>query len=338
MQNIFDYDLKSLCSRFAELNIPKFRAKQVFLWLHKKLVFDFSLMSDLPLELREVLSQNFAIGLPRIIKTFKSKDKTIKFLFGLSDGTRIESVLLKSSDGRFTICVSTQVGCPLACAFCATGQSGFKRNLTASEIIGQVYLITKNFPGVTNIVYMGMGEPFLNYANVVKSINVLISKEGLNFGQRKISISTSGIPEKIRIFAAEDWQVRLAVSLNSADERIRSRLMPINKKIPLSRIKDAIKYYISRTGRRVTLEYIMIKDVNDTPDALVSLLDFCQGLLVNVNLIPFNSIGGSFKASEIKTVNLFLRTLINNKINVNLRNRRGEDIQAACGQLAFKPL
>jgi 23S rRNA (adenine2503-C2)-methyltransferase len=332
VQNILDLNLEELQQELK----PSFRAKQVYLWLHQKLIFNFEEMTDLPGSLRSLLGQKYHIRTPVIKKILKSKDGTKKYLFELSDGNLIESVLLPSKDGRVTICVSTQAGCPLNCSFCATGRSGFKRNLKISEILCQIYLIAKDRPGITNIVFMGMGEPFLNYNNVVRSIRILISKEGLNFGQRKISVSTSGIPEKIRKFADEDWQVRLAVSLNSTDERVRSRLMPVNRRIPITRIKDAIKYYINKTGRRVTLEYVLLKDINDTDVALENLIAFSRGLVTNVNLIPYNSTEGNFHPSDKKTTDYFIQTLVNNKINVNLRRRRGDDILAACGQLAGK--
>lgn len=330
MQNILDLTLEELQKELR----PSFRAKQVYLWLHQKLVFNFDEMTNLPVSLRSMLKQKYYSSTPVIKRIRKSKDGTKKYLFELYDGNLIESVLLPSDDDRLTLCVSTQAGCPLNCTFCATGRSGFKRNLKISEILCQLYLIAKDQIGITNIVFMGMGEPFLNYDNVIKSIRTLISKEGLNFGQRKISVSTSGIPEKIRAFADEDWQVRLAVSLNSTDERVRSRLMPVNRRIPITRIKDAIKYYINKTGRRVTLEYVLLKDINDTDVALENLIAFSRGLVTNINLIPYNSTEGNFHASDKKTTDHFIQVLINNKINVNLRRKRGEDIHAACGQLA----
>ncbi|MFA4967369.1 MAG: 23S rRNA (adenine(2503)-C(2))-methyltransferase RlmN [Candidatus Margulisiibacteriota bacterium] len=331
MDNILDLNLEELKSVLT----PSFRAKQVFTWLHQKLVSDFAAMTDLPEELRLSLGKQYSIILPKIKSTSTSKDGTVKFLFGLEDGNLIESVLLKDRTDRKTICLSTQAGCPMECSFCATGKMGLKRNLSVSEIIGQVYQIMAGSLEIANLVFMGMGEPLLNYDNVIKALRILISKEGQNFGQRKITVSTCGIPDGIKRFADENFQVRLAVSLNSADDAIRERLMPINKTYPLSALKDAVEYYITAAGRRVTFEYIMLDGINDRKEDAEKLVKFCQQLRqVNVNLIPFNQVEGGFKPSKKETIEEFLKTLDFNQINAVLRHRRGEDIKAACGQLA----
>lgn len=331
MQNILDLNLEELQKEIQ----PAFRAKQVYLWLHQRLVLDFSKMTDLSKELREQLKGKFYIKLPKIKQVLKSKDGAKKYLFELEDGKQIEIVLLKDESDRKTVCLSTQVGCPLACTFCATGGMGFKRNLKPSEIIGQVYQIAlDNKTDISNLVFMGMGEPFLNYDNTLKAIRMLISKDGPNFGQRKIIISTVGIPESIKKFANEGLQVRLAVSLNAADDQTRSKLMPINRKYPLAVLFDAIKYYINATGRRVTLEYVMLEGINDRRADLENLKKLCAGLSVNVNLIPFNPFGKKFHASPLSTVNFFVKALSSEKINAVARRSRGQDIRAACGQLA----
>jgi 23S rRNA (adenine2503-C2)-methyltransferase len=348
VQNILDKTLHELQKELK----PSYRAKQVFTWLHKKLTFNFDDMTDLPIDLRKELKEKYSIKTLRIEHIASSKDGTKKYLFGLGDGNRIESVLLKDETGRKTVCISTQAGCPLNCAYCATGQMGFKRNLAPSEIIGQVYLIAEKNPDISNLVFMGMGEPFLNYDNVLESIRILTSNDGANFGQRKITISTCGIPEGIRKFADEKLQVRLAVSLNSANDKVRSRLMPVNRKYPLDLLHEAISHYQKKTGRRITLEYVMLDGVNDRHEDLKDLRKFCEGLDVHINLIPFNPFdetqgkpfdetqgkpfGKQFRPSKLETIHHFLNGLAAAKINAVMRRSKGTDILAACGQLAGK--
>lgn len=336
MQNILNLTIDEIGKEFDKLRLPAFRAKQVFIWLHKRLAADFEQMTDLSKEVRALLSEKYYIKTLNLEHRTKSKDGTQKFLFKLSDGEKIESVLLKNIDGRKTVCVSTQVGCLLGCSFCATGSLGFKRNLTVSEIIGQVYEIGKTNPDLSNIVYMGMGEPFLNYENVIKSLRILIATEGAGFGQRRITVSTCGIPEGIRRFADEDFQVRLAISLNSADNNVRSKIMPINRKYPLETLYEAMKYYFRTADRRITLEYVLLEGVNDRRSDLEALKKFCAGLPVSINLIPYNPYGKKYKASPISTVEFFHKALLTEKINTITRRSRGVDILAACGQLAGK--
>jgi 23S rRNA (adenine2503-C2)-methyltransferase len=336
VDNILDKTLTELQAEFAARRWPVFRAKQLYTWLHKKLTFDFDQMTDLAKETRAELQKLYAIYLPTVKKTAKSRDGTKKYLFALKDGKLIESVLLKDNTDRKTVCLSTQVGCALNCAFCATGSLGFKRNLTPAEIIGQVYRIAEGGPDISNIVYMGMGEPFLNYDNVIRSLRLLTAKEGGNFGQRKITISTCGIPEGIIAFAAEDLQVRLAVSLNAASNDVRSRLMPINRQYPLGDLREALLYYLKKSGRRVTLEYVMLDGVNDRQADLKALRQFCTGLDVHVNLIPFNPFGKQYRPSKLAAIHHFLNGLAAAKINAVMRQSKGQDILAACGQLAGK--
>jgi len=333
MQNILDKTLQELEKELK----PSYRAKQVFTWLHKKLTFDFDAMSDLSKELRSQLKEKYYAKIPAVKQTAASRDGTQKYLLELEDGHKIESVLLMDQTERKTVCVSIQAGCPLACAFCATGGMGFKRNLRVSEILGQVYRIAEENADISNLVFMGMGEPFLNYDNVMKAINILTSKEGPNFGQRKITVSTCGIPENIKRFADEKLQLRLAVSLNAADDQTRSKLMPINKKHPIGQVMDAVRYYIRNTGRRVTIEYVMLDGINDRKADLKNLITLLKGLTVNVNLIPMNPFGRQFKPSPLATVERFQKILLAEKINAVIRKSRGEDILAACGQLAGKP-
>jgi len=337
VQNIIDKSLEELQSSFAEQGLPAFRAKQLYSWLHRKLTFSFDDMTDLGKELREQLKEKYYIKTLSFKHSATSADGTKKYLFELLDGHLIETVLLTDETDRKTICVSTQAGCALGCAFCATGEAGLRRNLETSEILGQVYLIAEEAQDISNIVFMGMGEPFLNYANLLKAIRILASKEGPNFGQRKITVSTCGIADKIKAFAREDLQVRLAVSLNSADDAVRSKIMPINRKYPLAVLHNAVQYYLKNTGRRVTFEYVMLEGVNDRRSDLENLKRFCRGLNVNVNLIPFNNFGTKFKPAPATTLDFFKKALLSEDINTIVRRSRGDEIRAACGQLAGLP-
>jgi 23S rRNA (adenine2503-C2)-methyltransferase len=334
MENILNKSLEELKQEFGALGLPAFRAKQVFIWSHKKLIFDFGLMTDLSKEICARLKEKYYLKTLRIKRQTTSKDGTKKYLMELADGRQVESVLLQNLEKRKTVCVSTQVGCPLACSFCATATLGFKRNLTVAEIIGQVYEIERQNPDISNVVFMGMGEPFLNYDNVLKSCRILIAPEGAGFGQRRITLSTCGLPEGIKKFADEDLQVRLAVSLNSALNGVRSKIMPINRKYPLEALVEAMKYYLQTTGRRITLEYVMLAGVNDRRSDLEALKKFCAGLQVSLNLIPFNPFGKKYRPSPLSTVEFFHKALLTEKINTIVRRSRGVDILAACGQLA----
>ncbi len=332
MQNIIDKSLEELQREIS----PAYRAKQVYKWIHHKLTFDFDGMTDLPKDLRDRLKEKYSIETLRVKHKTRAKDGTEKYLFELSDGNRVESVFMKTRDGRQTICLSTQAGCPLDCLFCATGRIGFKRNLTAAEILCQAYQIAREHPAISNLVYMGMGEPFLNYDNVMKSVRIFTSDEGANFGQRRITISTCGLADKIKKFAEEKLQVRLAVSLNSADDALRSKLMPVNKKFPLPVLREAISYYSKTTGRLVTLEYVMLGGVNDREADLKKLINYCRGLDIKVNLIRLNQFSREFKPSKMETIDHFVEGLLGAQINAVVRRSRGEEIGAACGQLAGK--
>jgi 23S rRNA (adenine2503-C2)-methyltransferase len=336
MTNIIDKSLDELQGEFKTLKLPAFRAKQVYRWIHHKLSFDFDEMTDLPKPLRDTLKAKYSLETLLIKHKTIGNDGTIKYLFELKDGGLIESVFMKTREERKTICLSTQVGCPLGCVFCATGKLGLKRNLTAAEILSQAYLIAREYPDISNLVFMGMGEPFLNYDNVIKATNILISDAGANFGQRRVTISTSGLADKIKEFAEENSQVRLAVSLNSADDTLRSKLMPINKKFPLPVLRDALRYYSSTTNRMVTLEYIMLDGVNDGEADLKKLINFCRGLDAKVNLIQFNRTCKDFRPSKPARIDHFVEGLLGAQINAVVRRSRGEAIGAACGQLAAK--
>ncbi|OGC04886.1 23S rRNA (adenine(2503)-C(2))-methyltransferase [candidate division WOR-1 bacterium RIFOXYA12_FULL_43_27] len=313
-----------------------FRGKQVFSWLHKQLVTDFALMTNLPKADREKLSENFTILVPKIVKIQKSFDGTKKYLLNFGED-KIETVLIQDKSGRKTICASTQIGCPLTCRICATGKMGFKRNLTADEIIAQIELVYRENDGVENVVFMGMGEPLLNLENVLKTIEVINHEKGLNIGARKITVSTAGIPHKIIELGSYKKQIRLAVSLNSPFDEKRSAIMPINKKYPLPLLFSAIKKYIDLSGRRVTFEYVLIRDFNDRERDVEALWKLCKDLNVNINLIPLNPTGKSkYAPSSQKISEWFANQLKQNGINAVVRRSKGMDILGACGQLAAK--
>jgi len=334
-------DLRSLTFNELEkalesMGEPRFRAKQLFTWIQEKGSTSFDEMRNIPKELREKLNENFAINSLTTLEVLSSKDGTKKYLFGLPDGNKIESVLLED-EGRKTICISTQVGCRMKCAFCASARIRYKRNLTPGEIISQVIEIEKENGKISNLVFMGIGEPFDNYEKVLKSMRILMHPLGKNIGQRKITVSTCGLPMEIKLFAAEGLQVRLAVSLNATEGKERNRLMPINKKHRIRDVIEALKYYEKLSGRRATIEYLLINERNDSEEDAKRLVQLLKDLKANVNLITFNPFEGSYFASpDQKKIKVFKNILEAAKIEVSQRFRRGTDINAACGQLAGK--
>lgn len=316
----------------------KYRVKQCQEAIFKNFLSDWSEASNLPKALVEQLNKECPLKIEA--KIFESKDnKTTKALITLEDGLQIESVLLAHRDGRHTVCVSTQVGCSGACTFCATGQMGLKRNLTTSEIVEQVLLFSrvlhKNNDRVSNVVFMGMGEPFLNYDNVIKAIKYFNDKEAFNIGARHISISTCGILPGIDKLADEKMQVNLAISLHAPNDELRSELMPINKKYPLDKLFKAIDKYIAKTGRKVMFEYLMIKGVNDRVEHARELAKIMNKPLYMVNLIIYNSTG-IYRSSDSTTIQNFKNILDKAGVGVVQRYSFGRDIKAACGQLAAK--
>ncbi len=317
-----------------------FRYKQVKEAIFKSLIGNWSEAKNFPLLLRKKLSEECPISINA--ETFISKDKkSIKALITLEDGLKIESVLMRHNDGRNTVCVSSQVGCPLGCVFCATGRMGFKRNLEIFEIIEQIlffarYLKKCNPPAkITNVVFMGMGEPFLNYDNVLGATKVLNDKEGFDMGARRFSISTAGITEGIEKLAKEKLEINLAISLHASDDELRSKIMPVNRKYPIKRILEAVDYYIKETHRKVMFEYLMIKDLNDTDECARRLSILVKNRLCMVNLISYN-FTGVFKPSLSERIKKFKEILEKEKISVAERYRFGRGIKAACGQLATK--
>ena len=313
-----------------------YRLKQVEKAIFQDLVDDWWKVTNLPQSLRTALNKHCPLAIK--VKFFpETSSRAIKALLSLDDDLKVESVLMKHRDGRNTVCVSSQVGCPLGCKFCATGKMGFKRNLTTSEIVNQVLvfarLLKKQNQRVTNVVFMGMGEPFLNTNNVLAAIMLLNDKEGFNLGARHFSISTVGIIEGIERLTDESPQVNLAISLHATNDKLRSWLMPINKKYPLNQVMKAVDRYIQKTRRRVMLEYVMIGRVNDSPKEAEALAVLAKRPLCFVNLINYNPTG-NFQPSPIKKIIEFKRILEKHKIPVTQRYRFGQKVKAACGQLA----
>lgn len=322
-------------------NEKPYRLKQAEKAVYRDLADGWSTVSSLPALLRDKLTQSCPISIDYKSIVSKSKD-TFKALIKLNDGLAIETVLLQHAQGRNTVCVSSQVGCPLNCLFCKTGKIGYKRNLTAYEIAEQVlffsyYLKKKNVhknSHVTNVVFMGMGEPFLNYDNVMDAVRICNDKDKFNIGARKISISTCGIPQKIEKLSKENLQVNLAISLSASNNELRSKLMPINEKYPVETVIDAAKKYIARTNRRVMFEYVLIDKFNESPEAARELAEILKGLLCFVNLIPFNG-EGALKAPSKEKIGLFKSILKKSGVSVTERYKFGQDINAACGQLLY---
>jgi len=316
---------------------PAYRARQARAAVFGKMIENWSEATNLPAALREKLNQECPLEIN--FKKFISRDKNVvKFLITLEDGLKIESVLMRH-DGRNTVCVSSAAGCPLGCAFCATGKMGFKRNLKSMEIVEQVLcsarFLKKEKQRVDNVVFMGMGEPFLNYDNVLRAIKILNDKDGLNIGARHISVSTVGITEGIRKLTKESLQINLAISLHAPNDKLRAKIIPAGKKYPIKKILSAVEKYMEATGRRVMFEYLMIKNLNDKPEhakELAAVLKKLPGKLYFVNLISYNPTG-VFEPSEKGAVKKFKDFLKQAGISVTERYRFGRGIKAACGQL-----
>lgn len=322
----------------STLGLKPFQGGQVFRWIHQKKVFDFEAMTDLSKSLRETLRSEYRASRLALVSSSTSEkaEGTRKVLMALPDGETVESVLIREDD-RTTLCLSSQVGCAVKCAFCATGLSGYQRNLSPGEIVEQaLHLLRDEELGerTPNIVYMGMGEPFRNYDAVAKSIQLLMRKEGLHIGARKITVSTAGEVPGISRFAREDWQVRLSISLHAANDELRSKLVPLNRKYPISQLMAAVREYISLTGRHLTFEWTLLNGVNDSPGAMDELTRLVQGLNVTVNLIPYNPVAGvAFQPPPRERCEMLRDRLLQRGINATLRKEKGQDINAACGQL-----
>lgn len=332
-------DIKSMTlaeiqQEFAAAGLPAYRALQVYRWLHRG-VRSFEQMSDLSAALRSELADRYSIFTAEIEQKYCSKlDDTVKYLFRLHDGELVESVLMHYRHGR-TICVSTQAGCKMGCAFCATGKSGFSRNLSASEILSQVQTAQADAgERISNIVLMGMGEPLDNYPNVLRFLELVSSPEGLNIGMRHISLSTCGLVDKIDDLAKKKYQLTLSVSLHAPNDDIRSRLMPVAHRWSIEELLQSCRRYAASTGRRISFEYAMIEGVNDTAACARELASRLKGLLCHVNLIPVNQVKGSaFQKSSGRNMDIFLRILAEKGIPATVRRTLGSDIDASCGQL-----
>ena len=340
-KDIRQLDLEELKSYFLVIGEKAFRAKQVYEWLWKKGATSFTEMSNLSKDLREKLNENFEIRFLTIGESQKSNDKTIKSAFKLADGAVVEGVLIPTPK-RMTACISTQVGCSLTCAFCATGKLKRMRNLNADEIYDQVVLISKQAEEnyqipLSNIVYMGMGEPLLNYKNVLQSIHHITSEDGLGMSPKRITISTAGIAKMIKQLGDDEVRFNLALSLHAANDEKRSKIMPINESNTLKALEEALKYFYDKTGTRVTYEYIIFKDFNDEIQDADELAQFCKHVPCKVNIIEYNSIDdGEYQQADPTKVDAFAAYLESKNIIVNVRRSRGKDIDAACGQLANK--
>ena len=337
-------DIKSmfkseLTEFFKEKSYPSYRANQVYSWLVKG-VETFDEMLNIPKDLRSLLKEKFYIATAKTNRKLVSKlDGTVKYLFELHDGEFVEAVLMKYNHG-YTICISTQVGCKMGCKFCATGKSGFSRNLTASEMLAQIQSAQlDNNIRISNVVLMGMGEPLDNYDNVVRFLRLVSSDDNLNIGMRHISLSTCGIINKIYDLANENFQLTLSVSLHAPNDSIRNDLMPINKKFNVDELLKACKFYIKKTNRRISFEYAMISGVNDSDECAAELAKRLSGMLCHVNLIPVNSVdfaSENYKKSNRERLEKFMNVLAKSGINATVRRTLGSDINASCGQLRRK--
>ncbi len=338
MKDIKGLELKELEEILTAWGQRPFHARQIFSWVYKKGVMDFEAMSDLSSDLRARLKESFYILSLNLIKRIKSHDGTEKFLFKLKDDNLIEAVIIPA-EKRITGCISTQVGCKFACRFCASGKFGFKRNLTSSEIIEEVLYLKNNSEGkkLTHLVFMGIGEPLDNYDFVLKAIRMINSPHTFNIGARRITISTSGVIPAIKKLSGEGLQIELSVSLHAADDKTRSKLMPINKIYPVKDLIAACREYISKTDRQITFEYVLIKDINSGLQDALKLSKILKVLNCKVNLIPCNAIKElKVEPPKKSEILLFRDYLLKSDINVTLRRPRGQDIEAACGQLRLR--
>lgn len=327
-------DLEELQNLVKELGQPAFRAKQLNEWIHEKNVCSFDEMTNLPVAMREKLSERFSFNVPVELVKQVSKDGSRKYLLQFADGVSVETVGMPNRN-KLAVCISSQAGCAMGCAFCATGLAGLSRSLTAQEMVDQVLHVSRDFgERVTSVVFMGQGEPFANFDATIDALRALNDPDGLAIGARHLTVSTCGVIPGIRRFAELPEQFTLAISLHSAVQGTRNQLMPGVKKYTLPRLHEAIQLYVEKTGRRPTYEFAMIDGINDTNPEMQALIDFCAGTLCHVNLIQLNNIPDSpFRPSPIKKVETLQRRLTMHGVETTIRNSRGSDIDAACGQL-----
>lgn len=339
MKNIKDYDLEELKNELKEIGEKPFRAEQIFKWLYQDKVKEFDEMTNLSLQLREKLKQNYTMCNYKILKKQKSKDGTIKYLFDVLDGNAIETVLMSYHHG-YSLCVSSQIGCKMGCKFCASTGIKFIRNLTSGEIVEQVLAVEQDENiRISNIVFMGIGEPLDNYDNVVNAIRIINNQKGLSIGARHISISTSGLVPKIYQLAEENIQCTLSISLHASNNEKRSSMMPVNNRYPIEELMQACKDYIKKTNRRISFEYALAKDNNDNLDDAKELIKLLKGMLCHVNLIPINKIeNGQFDKSSNENIMKFRDFLNDHGIVATIRRELGSDIDAACRTVKKKKL
>jgi 23S rRNA (adenine2503-C2)-methyltransferase len=343
--DIKSLQLAELESKIRELGEPLYRAKQIADWLYQKRVESFEEMTDLPREFRNRLAQEFTFSKIDIVRVLGSRDTTQKFLFRLADENLIESVLIPASPAlygsradRRTICVSTQVGCAYGCKFCASGLDGFSRNLKANEIVDQLIAVERESgEKIDNIVFMGMGEPLANFDNLMRAIRIINAPWGLGIGARHITLSTSGLAPQIQKLADEPMQIRLAISLHGATDDVRNQIMPINRRYNLEKLITACDYYAKRKKQRLTFEYILIANVNDSPEQARHLGRIARRLGAKVNLIPYNTVHGlPWSRPSLKQQTQFLSIVRASGVPATLRREKGHDIDAACGQLRLQ--
>ena len=338
-KNIKSFDLEDLKEEMKLIGEKPFRAEQIFKWLFQDKVMSFDEMTNLSLELRQKLNENYSIGNFKIVKMLESVDGTKKYLFDVQDeeGNLIETVLMEYHHG-YSVCVSSQIGCKMGCKFCASTGIPFSRGLEAGEIVEQIVAIEQDQGiKVSNIVYMGVGEPLDNFENVMKSIEIINNPKGLNIGARHISISTSGIVPKIYELADKKLQCTLSISLHASNNAKRSAMMPVNDAYPIEKLMEACKYYIEKTNKRISFEYALAKDNNDNLDDAKELVKLLSGMLAHVNLIPINHIeDGKFTKSTNENIIRFRDYLNDHGITATIRRELGSDIEAACGQLRRK--
>ncbi|MBF0505026.1 MAG: 23S rRNA (adenine(2503)-C(2))-methyltransferase RlmN [Candidatus Omnitrophica bacterium] len=335
--DIRDLSLEDLESYLRSVAVKPFRAQQIFQWIYKKGALGFDAMSNIPRELRDRLKQDFVLQSHEITQKLIAQDGTTKFLFCLYDHEKIESVLIPTPT-RTTACISTQAGCKFGCKFCASGIGGFKRDLSCAEIVTQVLHLKqealKHQRPLSNIVFMGTGEPLDNFTNLMKAIRTINSEQGINIGARHITISTAGVVPKIKELADEGLQVELAISLHGYDNPSRNVLMPVNRKYPFDELIAACREYVRKTHRQITFEYILIKDVTCTPHAVSSLKKAFKGLICKMNLIPYNPVSEfDHKTPSREEMIDFRNSLEDSGVHATIRTPRGKDVNAACGQL-----
>ena len=338
--------LSELREYFIAKGLPKFRGEQFFYWMYNHLAADIDEMTNIPKTLRNEIRDAIEIKTLENLHSEESENsKTKKYIFITKDNNKIESVIIPE-ETRTTLCISTQVGCPLDCQFCATGLMGYKSNLSSGEIFDQYMLAAKDYgkDKITNIVYMGMGEPLLNYQNTIKSLRIFSNELTKGISIKKITVSTAGIAPKIRELADSEINVKIALSLHSCFEDMRSKLMPINQKYSLKENLMAVRYYAKKTGTRITFEYVMLKDLNDTDEDVNALVKICKEIPSKINIIPFNSLShmnpkgfsAKLESTPRDRIDNFVQKLRDKNINVMVRQTQGDDIAAACGQLAVK--